>query len=328
MSDAADIRAEPVSETVLEAAMAPTGLGAVEVTGEDRVDYLQNVLSQDVATMRPGQLRAALHLDQHGAPLAALDVGMLDERIVLLTPDGAVADDLAERLGSRTFLADARFSPLEVDSRSLRGDAAARTATAAGIDVEPGAITEDAGCLVAGQRGGLDLVGPADAVAGLAARLVEAGAEEVTPDALEAWRVAAGIPAWASEIRPPHLPEEAGVLPTHVHLDKGCYPGQEAVARMWMLGRPRRRLARVVLAGEAGAGWEAGTGRERVEVTSAATYAGERVGLAYVPPTAEPGQRFSADDGEVIVRDHVAADEPIPGQDPSVVRRRDRRGTD
>jgi tRNA-modifying protein YgfZ len=71
----------------------------------------------------------------------------------------------------------------------------------------------------------------------LVGRLRDAGAVDADDAQARSWRVATGRPAWGSEVAPPHLPEELGLLPTHVHLAKGCYPGQEAVARMWMLGR-------------------------------------------------------------------------------------------
>jgi folate-binding protein YgfZ len=139
--------------------------------------------------------------------------------------------------------------------------------------------------------------------------------------------VAAGRPAWGREVAPPHLPEELGLLPTHVHLAKGCYPGQEAVARMWMLGRPRRRLARVRVADIAGAqlpvapGWSTGEGRETVEVTCVAD---DGTALAFVPGAAEPGSTVTTTDAAITVLEVVGDDPVPPGHDPAMKRRRDR----
>lgn len=333
----------PALDDPPDALIASLDIGAVSVTGGDRIDFLNNVLSQDVTAIGPGRVAGALHLDAQGRPLAVSDVVVLDDRVLLLLPSVAEAEGLAERLGSRTFLADARFLVLPVGARALRGRRARDVAEAIGAadlvvpleDDQPADATsttaatcpavEHHGCVLVGRWGGLDLVGPPEALADLVARLEDAGAVAVTTEALEAWRVAHGVPAWSSEIRAPHLPEEVGLLPTHVHLAKGCYPGQEAVARMWMLGRPRRRLAQVVLDGAAEAGWQAGSGRSAVEVTSAARFAGEPVGLAYVPADAAEGDRFEGPDGAVTVRRIIGEGLPIPGRDPSVQRRRDRR---
>jgi tRNA-modifying protein YgfZ len=312
----------PVADEPLSAGVARRDAGVVEVVGADRADFLHNVLSQDVLGMGDDEVRSALHLDQHGAPLAALDVVVLPGRTLLVLPTVELAREEAEFLGSRTFLADARLTTTDLVVRSLRGERARDVAVRAGLDAEPGHTVEDDGVVVLGRRDGIDLLAAAGDTDEAVSRLVAAGAVEVTPEVLEAWRIETGEPAWAREIRRPHLPEEAGVLPSHVHLDKGCYPGQEAVARMWMLGRPRRRLARVHLAGEIAPGHVAGSGRDQVEVTSAAVYDDRRVGLAYVPPAASPGDRL--DDGRIVVRDLVG-EGPVPGQEEGVVRRRDRR---
>jgi folate-binding protein YgfZ len=305
--------------------VAEVDRGLVEVRGQDRATYLHAVLSQDVVDLEPGRVAGALQLDAQGRPLAMVDVAALADRLVLLTPSSAAAEELAANLGSRTFLADASLHARDVAAWALRGERGQEVAAAAGLAVAPGTVREAEGVLLVGRSGGLDVVGPRDEGGGIVDRLRGAGAIDGGAEAIEAWRVAHGVPAWGREVRAPHLPEEAGLLPTHVHLDKGCYPGQEAVARMWMLGRPRRRLARVALTGAADAGWAAGSGKRGVEVTSAATWAGQRVGLAYVPPTAAPGDRLGDDDAGVVVRELVGEGEAVPGHDPSVPRRRDRR---
>ncbi|MGH3441580.1 MAG: YgfZ/GcvT domain-containing protein [Nitriliruptorales bacterium] len=305
--------------------LAPSPVTPVVVTGADRAGYLDAVLSQRVEGLAEGEVAGALLLDQHGGPLAVMDVCVLVDRIVLLVPDRELASEVAETLGSRTFLKDARFALADLVTWSLRGTDAREVAGKAGLDPGVGAVTEEEDLLVAGRESGIDLVGPADPVDEAIEALVAAGTERADGERLETWRIEHGLPAWQREIRPPHLPEEAGLLPTHVHLAKGCYPGQEAVARMWNLGRPRRRLARVDVSGEAGAGWTTGKGRTQVEVTSAAPGDDPRPALAFVPPDAEPGDRYDDTTGAVVVRDLVGEGRPIPGHDPSVVRRRDRR---
>ena len=64
----------------------------------------------------------------------------------------------------------------------------------------------------------------------------------LSSDELEARRVAAGVPRWGREIDDRVLPAEAGLDATHISFDKGCYPGQEPVARLHFRGHPNRSL--------------------------------------------------------------------------------------
>jgi tRNA-modifying protein YgfZ len=304
--------------------LVPADLVRVDVTGAERASYLEAVLSQRVEDLRPGEVRGALYLDVHGAPQAIFDIVALPDHLSLLVP-GEVADVVVDVLGGRTFLSDASFERTADVARHLRGDGAREVAAAAGLDVDPErAGRRDDGLLVVGREEGLDLVGEAEVVDDAVESLRDAGAVDGDTDQLEAWRVRAGVPAWGREVVAPHLPEELGLLPTHVHLAKGCYPGQEAVARMWMLGRPRRRLAVVEVEGDVTPGWEAGTGRRKASVTSVAPDGD--VALAFVPGASEEGERIEAEDGAaVVVRTLVGAGRRVPGHDPAMTRRRDTR---
>ena len=71
--------------------------------------------------------------------------------------------------------------------------------------------------------------------------------EEVDGEAYERWRVEAGIPRWGREIDDSVLPAEAGLTETHVSFTKGCYPGQEPIARLHHRGKVNRRLRRLEL---------------------------------------------------------------------------------
>ena len=303
-----------------------TSARRIDVTGEDRTRYLDDVTSQRLVDVPVGEVRGTLYLDAHGAPMAMFDVAVLDDRLVLVVPDGDVMDTVVEVLGGRTFLLDARFAATDDAVVALRGEDAGTVARAAGVDTGAGRVrVEDGALLVGRDDGAVDVAGPAAAVAGVVQRLQTAGATEGTNRDLLRWRVSAGVPAWGSEVRPPHLPEEAGLLPTHVHLAKGCYPGQEAVARMWMLGRPRRRLAVVEPARGAVVepGWEFGGGRRAVTVTSVSPD-GDRA-LAFVPGDAAPGDAFTDDGGAGVEVVRLVGDHPAPpGHDPAVTRRRDR----
>lgn len=306
--------------------LAPTPITVVEVTGTDRASYLEAVTSQHLIDAAAGDVRGALYLDAHGAPLAVFDVVVREDRFLLLVATAELADEVVRVLGGRTFLSDATFTRTDDEVRSLRGTPDDAVRAILGGDVAPGRASERHGAVVVGREAGADLVGRAPVLDALAGELTGAGVELSDAEGLAAWRVAAGEPDWGREITAPHLPEELGLLPTHVHLAKGCYPGQEAIARMWMLGRPRRRLARVDVDAGVAAGWEAGTGKQRARVTAVADVDGRRAGLAFVPATADVDDRFETEDGAgVTVRSFVGDGLAVPGHDPAVPRRRDRR---
>jgi tRNA-modifying protein YgfZ len=74
--------------------------------------------------------------------------------------------------------------------------------------------------------------------------------EQVDEEAYERWRIEAGIARWGREIDDSILPAEAGLTDTHVSFTKGCYPGQEPIARLHYRGKVNRRLRRLMLEGE------------------------------------------------------------------------------
>jgi folate-binding protein YgfZ len=74
--------------------------------------------------------------------------------------------------------------------------------------------------------------------------------EDVDQEAFERWRIESGIPRWGREIDDRVLPAEAGLTETHVSFSKGCYPGQEPIARQHYRGKLNRRLRVLALEGD------------------------------------------------------------------------------
>jgi folate-binding protein YgfZ len=89
---------------------------------------------------------------------------------------------------------------------------------------------------------GFDLLGTADDLRAAWEHLIRAGAVPSGLDAYESARVEAGIPRFGSDITPENFPAEAGILERAVSFKKGCYPGQETVARMHYRGHPNHTL--------------------------------------------------------------------------------------
>jgi len=289
----------------------------IDVTGDDRQRYLEDVTTQHVVDAPIGSIRGALHLDPHGAPLGMFDVVTLGDRLVLLAPNDEVAAWIVETLGGRTFLLDARFELVDDRALAVRGPQAGEVLAAAGLGHVDGRCRLADGVLIVDRPTGVDLIAPEATLSAIADELVAQGARIGDADDLERWRIRAALPAWGNEVRHPHLPEEAGVLASHVHLAKGCYPGQEAVARMWMLGRPRRRLVQLAAASQDAPPSEA----VAVDITSRDPEG--QMALGYGPVAVEPGVLVEGDGATwKVVR--VVGDENPPGHDPAVTRRRDR----
>jgi folate-binding protein YgfZ len=181
----------------------------VRVAGPDACDYLQRLVSNDVAALAVGAACPALLLTAKARVIAPLVVlrRSEDDFLVLTEPelDAAVRSHLA-RMRLR---AQCEIEPEQHESVLL-------------FDANGDGFTTD----FPGAREALDT--------GLAATLSE--------DELEARRVAAGVPRWGRELDNRVLPAEAGLESTHISFSKGCYPGQEPVARLHYRGHPNRTL--------------------------------------------------------------------------------------
>lgn len=123
------------------------------------------------------------------------------------------------------------------------GQTAPDQAAASGQEITPGQAPGPSQAAASGQE-----AAPSQAPA--AGELIQAGdLTQVGELAWEALRIEAGLPRWACEVDARAIPNELDWLRTGVHLNKGCYPGQETIARTVNLGRPPRRLVQLQLAG-------------------------------------------------------------------------------
>ena len=147
---------------------------------------------------------------------------------------------------------------------------------------------------------GYDLLDPADALRRARHYLLERGAVPVSLDAYETARIKAGIPRFGSDMTPENFPAEAGVLERAVSFEKGCYPGQETVARMHYRGHPNRVLQRLVVEGPPPAsGTEIVQGEKKVgRLTSIAPLPvdGEAFALGYLSRNADARGALHAGD--------------------------------
>jgi tRNA-modifying protein YgfZ len=214
----------------------------VTLSGGDVLPYLHAVCTQHTLDLVPGDATQALLLSPKGKIEFAFRLAVLDGGI-LLDAEAATAPALAERLARFVFRYDVTVGQPVEGAASLLGPDAEAVLAAAGLPVpaagRAGMAAPD--LVVHRTPVGFDLVGPAAPVA--AAQLERTGAERAPAGRWELARVAGGLPRAGHELTDDVLAEEAGLLGSHVHLDKGCYPGQETVARVHNLGQVQRRLA-------------------------------------------------------------------------------------
>jgi tRNA-modifying protein YgfZ len=240
--------------------------GVVRASGHDRLAYLHSLLSQHVEDAQPGHCADFLYLDHKANPLAEGRAVVRAGEVLLVVPP-PVAAPFGEALDRFRFLMDVTVEVLDDWSvASIRGPQEIRVP---GMRSEPmTAAPHGPGMVVHDRSGGADLLGPASWVQERADELAlpAAGDED-----WRRWVVTRGVPTWGHEISEGRRPQELGLLPTHVHLRKGCYPGQETIAKTWNLGRPRRALARVRFAAPVTAGAVVDAAGRSGVVTSAAT---------------------------------------------------------
>lgn len=268
-------------------AMVTRDVGVVVVTGPDRLGYLHTLLSQHLEDAAPGTATDFLHLDAKGNALGTGRAVVRHDDVLCVTPP-PVAGGLAEALERFKFLTDvtATDDSASWTLASLRGPGLPAVADAPELPMTAG--FDAGGVVVRDRSGGLDLLGPPDWVE---KRVSELGLPTASEADWEAWRIAAGEPGWYTEIASGRRTQELGLLPTHVHLRKGCYPGQESIAKTYNLGRPRRALAVVELDGPVESGSQLEAGGKAAEVTSAAPRDEGWVAFVLVPLDREGGLR-------------------------------------
>jgi len=224
------------------------------ISGPDRLPWLHSICSQHVSNLADGESTEALVLSPHGHVEQHWQLTERDGTVWLDVEPG-MADDALGYLQKMRFLK--RVEPSDVSDEwaviGLVGPAADAVLVAAG-HTPP--TTRAIAALPAGgfarrtPWGDVDLVVPRARLADEITGLVAAGAAPAGLWAYDAKRVEARRPRLRFETDHRTIPHEVGWIDTAVHLDKGCYRGQETVARVQNLGRPPRRLVLVHLAGE------------------------------------------------------------------------------
>ena len=202
--------------------------GVLAVTGSERLSWLHSLISQYVEDLEPGQARQGLVLSPHGHV----------EHHFWLVDDGATTWIITEgdrRTDLLAFLDSMRFM-LDVAVADVTQEWA--------VVWFPGRVDVADAVVLVTDRGSYALVARAKLN-----ELAQTWGPPAGIWAFEALRIAAGEPRVGFETDHKTIAHEVGWIETAVHLNKGCYRGQETVARVHNLGKPPRRLVMLHLDG-------------------------------------------------------------------------------
>ena len=265
--------------------------GKLRVTGEQRAWFLHQILTQAFEDMEPGETRDSAMITAHGRMSAYLET-LATQEAIYCHFEPALKETLPELIRSYVFATRVEIEDVgdELGLVLLVGENWREVATA---EVAVPRIHETRSLGVPAGYVWLDR----PYVAPVLAALGQEGAKVATEEELESIRIENGVPRWGYEMDSKAFPQEVGIDRWAVHYDKGCYLGQEAMAKIHFRGKVNRRLARVDAGDELGRGTELTMDGGKAGVVTSAD--GTR-GIALVRESIEAGTLLQA--GEVDVK--------------------------
>lgn len=293
--------------------------GKLHVNGPEAVDYLQGQLTNDLEQLSPGEGCYAALLDRKAHVLADARVLVHDTSTagddgspaVWLDTEPIALEPLRKHLATYKVGRDVEVEDITDDRAilSLLGPAAAEVADTGPVSPEHShREVEIAGvkCAAVATAEGIDVICDSGSAEKVRGKLVEAGAVAISEEAAEIARVESGLPRYGREITAELMPAEAGIVERAVDFEKGCYIGQEPVARLHYRGKPNRSLRSLRLSAPAEDGAVLRIGDKEVGRIATAVIS-PRVGpiaLAVVRREAEPGATLAVgengDTAEVV----------------------------
>ena len=217
--------------------------GVLRITGQDRLSWLHSLTTQHLEGLAVGQAAQALILSPTGHVEHHLTLAD-DGTAVWVHVEPGTAGALTEFLESMRFMLRVEVADVSQDYAVLTVLGPAGDDLAAGLDAVAARVSP-------GPFGTIDLIVGRDLLPEVAGNLLRRGAAAAGMWAFEALRIAARVPRLGLDTDHRTIPHEVGWIETAVHLDKGCYRGQETVARVHNLGHPPRRLVFLHLDGSA-----------------------------------------------------------------------------
>jgi len=270
--------------------------GKLTISGSEGAEFLQGQLTNDIEALEPGDGCYAALLDRKGHMRA-------DMRVLRLAADQIWIDTEPEtiatahrhldmyRIGRDAEVADVGA---ERGILSLIGPRSIELIGNAPLGSEHRHAVRriaEQDCVAVATDSGVDLISSSDGIPALIEALIDAGAEPIGEPAAELLRVESGRPRWGRELDERTIPQEAGLNERAVSFEKGCYVGQETVARLHYKGKPNRHLRRLRPGGPVEPGATVSLGDRQLGRigTVALSPAQGRLALAILRREAEPG---------------------------------------
>jgi tRNA-modifying protein YgfZ len=280
--------------------------GRLALTGPEAKEFLQGQVTNDVEGLEPGAGCYAAFLTHKGKMLG--DLRILDTGDELLLDCERVAlQELFNMIRRFKLGRDVELHKRTLESGllSLIGPESRRVAGATDLPEtehahRAGRIGGAAVRLIATDVG-VDVLCEAEDTEPVSAALIAAGAVPATEAAAEVRRVETGRPRFGVDLDDSVIPQEAGLNERAVSFEKGCYVGQETVARLHFRGKPNRHLRGVRLSGAAAPGDALRLGEKevgRLGTVVESTRHGP-IALALVRREAQPGATVAVADGDV-----------------------------
>jgi tRNA-modifying protein YgfZ len=287
-----------------EAGFVARDRAALLVTGSDAAEYLQGQLTNDIESLEHERGCYAALLDRKGHLSSDMRVLRLENGDLWLDLEPGAADAVLKHL--RTYSIGREVEIEDVTDRwaviSLIGPRSAELAGFDGLGPEHAQRFrqwDGTDVLGVATDAGIDLIVRADAAASLEGALAATGAVQVSEEAAEIVRVESGRPRFRLDMTAEHMPAEAGIVERAVDFEKGCYIGQEPVARLHYRGKPNRTLRGLRLSAPAAHGDPLLLGEREVGTigTAILSPAHGPIALAIVRREAEVGEQLAVGDG-------------------------------
>ena len=285
--------------------------GKLVISGPEAAEYLQGQLTNDTEALEPGDGVYAALLDRKGHMQGDMRVLRPGEEPDLWLDTESEAIDAVRRhlamykIGRQVEVADVS------EERAILSLIGPRAVEIAGSAPLPENACEavtigGAKCLAVGTGAGIDVFAPAAERDRVWEALLAAGAAEVSSEAAEILRIENGRPRFGAEMGTETMPAEAGIVEQAVSFTKGCYIGQETVARLHYKGKPNRHLRGLKLSAPARPGEPLRLGEKEVGSlgSAAVSPAFGPIGMAILRREAEPGATVAVGEdgvtGEVV----------------------------
>ena len=267
--------------------------GKLRLTGPQRAWFLEQILTNTFENVAPGESRDAALLTAHGRMVGYMETVATDDSL-LMHFEPELKEALPEAIGRYVLATDVEITDVS-DERALiliAGDGWEGVAANLGVQVVPHPTRS------LGIAAGYVWVAH-DKVVGVANAIKDAGARAADEEEIETIRIENAVPRWGREMDDKTFPQEVAIDEYAVHYDKGCYVGQEAMAKIHLRGKVNRRLRALESPEPLRPGTELFSDGEQVGVVTSS--AGNKA-LGMLRFTIYPGDLVTAGDFDVKVR--------------------------